>query len=102
LCDDNVVNILYFFSRDQCDICPSQGQILTYFKKKLQDKLLVFPINVDFEEDEDFIKIIRIRYNVTVMPTLVVNDQKYEGVVSRDELSKIICEQSGNKEKCLI
>lgn len=102
MCNDDVINILYFFSKDHCEICPNQGTILTYFKKKLEDKLLVFPINSDLEKDEEFIKILKIRYNITSYPTIIVNDDKYEGVVGKDELSRIICEESADKEKCMI
>jgi|FLOH01.1.fsa_nt_gi hypothetical protein len=101
-CNEDVVNILYFFSLDRCDICPNQGTILTYFKKKLEDKLLVFPINMDLEKDEQFIKILKLQYNITTLPSLVINGQKYEGVVSKDELAVIICAHTLNKEKCLI
>ncbi|MBN1646076.1 conjugal transfer protein TraF [Candidatus Woesearchaeota archaeon] len=101
-CNDDVVNILYFFSNEKCDVCPNQGKILTHFKKKLHDKLLIFPINVDLEEDENFIKILKARYNVTSLPTIVVNDIPHQGVVGQSELSVIICQETNNKETCLI
>jgi hypothetical protein len=101
-CDDDVVNILYFYSTEECEICPNQGTILTYFKKKLMDKLLVFPIDLDLEEDEKFLKILRIQYNITQLPTLIINDDVYPGIQTKEELSGIICQHSVNKEKCLI
>lgn len=94
VCHEDTVNVLYFFSLEDCEICSNQGTILSYFKTKLEDQLLVFPVNVDLEENEKFIKILRLRYNVTELPSLVVNDKKYSGVISKNELSKIICEQA--------
>jgi hypothetical protein len=102
VCGEDTVNILYFFSLDSCTICPNQGTILSYFKTKLQDKLLVFPVNVDLEKDEQFIKILKLQYNVTQLPTVIINGEKYEGVISRNELAQILCDQTTNKEHCLI
>ena len=102
ICEEDTINVLYFFSINDCTICPNQGTILSYFKTKLQDKLLVFPINVDLEKQEQFIKILRLQYNVTQLPTLIINGQKHEGVISRNELAQIICDETKNKEHCLI
>jgi hypothetical protein len=101
-CQSDVINILYFYSDDECAVCANQGTILSYFKQKLEDKLLVFPINTDLAENEQFLKILVTSYNVTTYPTLIVNDEKLEGVQSRAELSRIICEQTNNKETCLL
>jgi hypothetical protein len=102
VCGEDTINVLYFFSIDNCVTCPNQGTILSYFKTKLQDKLLVFPINVDLEKQEQFIKILRIQYNITQLPAIIVDGKKYEGVISRNELAEILCEQTTNKEHCLI
>ncbi len=102
VCKEDVINVLYFYSKNNCNICENQGTILSYYKSKLQDKILIFPINTDLEDKETFIKLIKIQYNVTVLPTLVINGNKYEGVVSKEELLQIICKESFNKERCLI
>ncbi len=102
LCKDDVINVLYFYSKDKCYICPNQGTILTYFKLKLKDKILIFPINVDLEDDEKLIKMLRLQYNITSYPSIVVNDDTYSGIIPKDEVAKIICEHSRDKEKCFI
>lgn len=91
LCDINMVSVLYFYSLKDCTVCPDQGVILTYFKKIFDERLLVFPINVDLEKEEPFIKIMRSRYNITSYPSVVIQEKKYEGVVQKQELSKLIC-----------
>ena len=101
-CKDDIINILYFYSTKKCDVCPNQGTILTYFKKKLKDDLLVFPIDVDYLGEEKMIKILMTQYNITKLPTLVVDDILYSGIHSRNEMKKIICQHSKNKERCLI
>lgn len=99
-CDMDIVNILYFYSQEHCDICPNQGVILTYFKKKFGEKLLVFPIDVDFEGIEPMITLLRSRYNVTSYPTIIVEDVKYEGIVPKEKLDKIICNLFKDKSLC--
>ena len=101
-CDSDVVNILYFYSEDDCAVCANQGTVLTYFKQKLDDKLLVFPINIDLAEEEQFLKIITTRYNITQLPTLVINEDIYSGVQGRVQLAEIICEKTSNRETCLL
>jgi hypothetical protein len=101
-CESDVINVLYFYSDKDCAVCQNQGTVLTYFKQKLDDKLLVFPVNVDLAEEEQFLTILTTSYNVTQLPTLIINDNKLEGVQSRDQLSRVICEQTTNKETCLI
>ncbi len=98
-CNLDVVSILYFFSND-CDKCPEQGVILTYFKNRFGDKLLVFPIDIFFEEDEGILRIIKNQFNITDIPTLVIEDKKHKGILNKDELGKIICDQFQNKADC--
>jgi hypothetical protein len=100
LCNTDLVSVLYFFSGTKCDICPNQGVVLTYYKKKYEDKLLIFPIDVDLEAKEPIIKILRKRYQVYSYPTIVVEDKKYEGVVEKEKLGEIICGNFMDKEQC--
>ncbi|MEK6854311.1 MAG: hypothetical protein AABX60_03170 [Nanoarchaeota archaeon] len=91
LCGLDFITVLYFYSDEKCSICPDQGVLLSYFKKLLGDRLLVFPINTDLEADEASIEMLKKRYNVTTYPTIIVEERKYEGVVSKSELMPIIC-----------
>lgn len=89
-CDLDIVPILYFYSKN-CTSCPDQGTILTYYKQIFGEKVLVFPINGDLRSDETMVRIMEGQYNVTTYPTIIIDQQKYEGVVSREKLGKIIC-----------
>lgn len=91
LCEADTVNILYFYSGSYCDICPDQGVILTYFKNLFGERLLVFPIDADFSEEEHSISILMRKYNITTYPSIVLEDKKYEGVVPKDKLGELIC-----------
>lgn len=97
-CGFDSVIILYFFSEKECPICPEQGVILTYFKKKYEDKILIFPVNIDFSIDEPFINLIISSHNVNELPAIVIGDDIYTGVVSKQDLQKILCEK--NQKMC--
>jgi hypothetical protein len=99
-CGGDYVTILYFFSEKNCPNCPDQGVILTYYKQKYDEKLLVFPINLDLEYSEASLGILRSMYNVTTLPTITVEDKKFEGVVSKEYLGRIICSDFNNKSLC--
>ena len=89
-CGTSTQTVLYFYQND-CEECPDQGTVLTYFKKILQDELLVFPINTDVE-DEPMVDIIINLYDVTEYPTIIINDTKYEGLQRKDLLEEILCD----------
>jgi hypothetical protein len=101
LCDMDLVTILYFFSTKHCSKCPDQGVILTYFKKIFSDRLLIFPIDTDMEKDERAITLLKIRYNITRYPSLVLGDEVDSYIVSKNELNTLICQAfNTEQEEC--
>jgi len=101
VCPMNRLTVLYFFSLEDCPICPNQGVVLTYYKKKFDDKLLIFPINVDIAENEQIIDVIQYRYNITEYPSIVIDDESFSGILNKEELGYIICEKLNiSEEEC--
>jgi thiol-disulfide isomerase/thioredoxin len=99
-CGGDYVVVLYFFSEKNCPNCPEQGVLLTYYKQKYDEKLLVFPINLDLEQSETALGILKGVYNITVLPSITIEDKKYEGVVLKEHLGRIICSNFENKSVC--
>jgi len=99
-CEYELVPILYFYSGENCEECPNQGVILTYYKRLYQDRLLIFPIDIDLRDREPLIDLMEARYNVVNYPSIVVNDQRYEGIVQKEELGQIICDSFEDKSLC--
>ncbi|MBI5393123.1 hypothetical protein HZA96_04590 [Candidatus Woesearchaeota archaeon] len=99
-CAIDLVTVLYFYSENDCSICPDQGVLLTYYKKIYGEKLLIFPINADLEENEAMITVIKSKYNITQYPTIIIGNKKYEGVVKKQQLGKVICNNFVNKDIC--
>ncbi|PIN73313.1 hypothetical protein COV20_03725 [Candidatus Woesearchaeota archaeon CG10_big_fil_rev_8_21_14_0_10_45_16] len=100
-CDLNTVLVLYFHTPEKnCPSCENQGAILTHFKNVFEERFLVFPINLDLRSEEPMIEIVKSQFNVTKVPTLVIGDQKYEGVISKEQLQNIICNSLHDAPEC--
>jgi thiol-disulfide isomerase/thioredoxin len=79
--------IIYFFSKD-CVKCDDQAFILTYFKKMLEERLLVFAL--DAELDEPSVQVLIKNYNITSYPSLIINGEVYQGFQSKETLETLL------------
>jgi len=98
-CQLDIVPIVYFYST-QCPSCPNQGTVLTFFKNKFGEKVLVFPINTELKQQEPMVEIVMSQFSINKLPTIIVNNKKYEGVVGQDQLKEIICNHLDSAEEC--
>ena len=98
-CELDIVPIIYFYSTE-CSSCPNQGTVLTFFKKKFGEQVLVFPINVDLKNQEPMIEIVMSQFEINKFPTLVIDNKKYEGVVGQEQLQGIICSSLKESKEC--
>ena len=99
VCPMDRVAILYFYSNDYCTDCGPQGTILEYMKKKFDQDLLLFWIDADFV-DEPMVSILKEKYNVTELPTLVLEDEVIYGFINKDDLLDRICSYLPKHEQC--
>jgi len=98
-CNLDIVNIMYFYSGD-CESCPDQGTILTYFKNVFGEKVLIFPINMDLRPEEAMVDVVGSQFNITSYPTIIINNNKYVGMVKKDQLQEIICSSLQEAPEC--
>ena len=89
-CPPEHVSILYFYSNEECVECGAQGTILNYLKEKLKDKLLVFSLDADFIQ-EPMVTILKQTYNITKIPSLVIEDETFNKLVGKEDLIQEIC-----------
>ncbi len=70
-CDTNATWILYFYpDRKQCIGCEVQAAVLDKLRNKCKNVInFAFPIN----SDVDIVNILKLRYNVTGVPTTVLD-----------------------------
>ncbi|MBI2144059.1 hypothetical protein HYU17_02815 [Candidatus Woesearchaeota archaeon] len=89
LCGTDVVNVLYFFSKD-CSRCDDQSFVLTFLKQKFRDRLFVFGFDASFE-DEPLLSLMTATYNVTAYPTVIIEGSSYADFMSKENLTETLC-----------
>jgi len=85
-CGKDIIPVLYIYSGD-CDNCVEQGIVLDKLKKKHKEFSAAV---VDFNMDEPIVKIIKSSYNITEVPSFVINNKAYQGFKTLSELEEII------------
>jgi len=90
VCPNDIESLLFFYQTDeQCSDCSAQGHILTYLKSIFNEKLLIFSLDVDF--DEPMIHILKENYNLKEFPSIVLEDKIYTGLTKKEELINDLC-----------
>ena len=90
ICEYDSIKVLFIYSEEeQCGDCPTQGLILTNIKEKLKGKILIF--SLDSQQEEPMINILKESFNITMVPTIIVKDEKIEGLTTLNELYPKIC-----------
>lgn len=89
LCKTDVVNVLYFFSKE-CDFCDDQSFLLTFMKQKFGDRLFLFGFDTSFGK-EPLLNLLVSTYNVNQYPTVIIENQKYVGFMSKENLTSTLC-----------
>lgn len=85
----NFTTILFFYSNENCPDCNSQGIILSYLKQTYPQNAMVFAF--DSNIDLNVVDLLKKNFEVVKTPTLIIDNKKYEGLVSLDTLKKIVC-----------
>ncbi|MBI5148134.1 hypothetical protein HZA33_00460 [Candidatus Pacearchaeota archaeon] len=83
--------ILYFYSNEpgKCDKCSDQGYILTFLQQKYgYDSLKVY--SFDSDSQNSAIKTLKSIYNITSVPSLVINGKAYNRFMTKNELDTIL------------
>lgn len=85
-------SISLFFIGPDCAECDLVSDRLTYFKKKYEEDVLVFPVNMELAHDDPVANTLKAIYNVTKYPTVIVDGLKAPDL-SKDGLEGLICER---------
>jgi len=80
--------VLFFFTNDE--LSREQGKALDYLVFLSNETLNVLAFNTKI--NEPLINLIVDRYNITEAPSVVVNNTRYEGFKSTQEITEILCE----------
>jgi len=88
-CPENYPMVLYFYSNNE-DICPScgmQGLALTALKKDIPETM-IYSFNMD--SNSKVVGTLKQMYNISTVPTLIINDDKSEGFKTRKQVEDIL------------
>ena len=85
---NNFTSVLYFYSNlDDCEKCSEQGYVLTYLREKYPN-LKVYSFDVNIENPAlEWIKDV---YNISEVPSLVIDNKKHVGFMNEDNLKEFI------------
>lgn len=76
------ITVLYFYSNSNCGDCSKQATILTYLKDKYPNNIMNFAL--DYDIDLNTVRMLKSIYGVNSMPTLIINEKTYSGLVELD------------------
>ena len=85
-CKKNSLLVLYFYSNKNCLSCRKQGEELTRARDKLTNKTAIKVYSFDVDISSSVANALKEKYNVSVYPSIVISDIKYENYKSSDEL----------------
>ena len=87
-CNSSVNTILYFYAIKDCSECQAQGFVLSFLKDEYPEKIMIFALDKD--EDLYSLNLVKSVYNVTIAPTLIINNEKYEGLKDINALKDLL------------
>jgi hypothetical protein len=86
-CNSDYSIILYFYGTEQqCEKCDDQGVHLSYIKKMLNDKVLVFALDSNMKGTIDLLKE---TLDVKSLPTVIINDKKFNYINNVEILDEL-------------
>ncbi len=87
LCENERINILYFYSRD-CQNCSLQGNELDLISKQMKGKIRIY--SFDGSIDSSVVSSLKQEYGINIYPSIVIYDKKEEGLKNQIEINNII------------
>jgi len=88
-CSKNISVIIFFYSNTKnVTDSDNQGFVLDYIYAKYPDKISTYVFDVDIENPA--IDVLMKKYNISVVPTLVINENVYAGFQTREKVESLI------------
>lgn len=93
MCDYNQTVILYFYGNCRTDPnCGEQGFVLSYINERIDPEIAI--LSFDGDRDVQVVRTLMKAYNVTQYPCIVIEDSTYCGLRDREEVERLLCENS--------
>lgn len=89
-CNQDKHFILYFYSNEpgSCPQCEEQGFVLSYLRKRFGEKIAIY--SFDVSTDSEAVQALIRRYEVETLPSVVIDDELYEGFQSLEALEDLL------------
>jgi hypothetical protein len=85
------ITILFFYSDKNCSECVRQGLVLDYMKKQHPQNFMIFALDSDL--DLNVIGMIKNIYEIKIVPSLVIDNKKFDGFVKTEDLQAMLCKK---------
>lgn len=82
-CNKNTTLILYFYSNKNCESCQKQGLDLTEARRHSSNTLTY---SFDGDLGSPIADAFKQKYDISVYPTIIINDQRFIGYTPTDKL----------------
>jgi hypothetical protein len=97
-CDGKYTTILYFYSNTNCNRCEEQGMVLSYFKEKLNQNVLIFAL--DSGLGVEAVNVLHDSYGIKQYPAMVINGDIYQEFKDKADMTRILCNFNSNLSVC--
>ncbi len=88
-CNPSLNIILFFYSNKvEKDKSEAQGYVLDYIYKKYTDKVVIYALDAD--QNNPALNTLKDIYKVEKAPTVIINERKYENVLSASDIERIL------------
>lgn len=91
-CSWNVSTVLYFFDGECEGECDAMSTRLDYLKRKYDNRIFIFPVNMELAEGDPVAETLLHLYNVTSYPTLAI-DGNVTGAMPLEQLEALVCQR---------
>lgn len=87
-CGREATVIFYFYTKP-CSKCIDQGVILTNFKQKKEENLVIYPF--DMHLNVSSLDLLAKAYNINKYPSIVINSEYvHEGFIGKSKLKRVL------------
>ncbi len=87
-CNRPYLSIIFFYEIDD-DVSERQGFILADLSKDYEQEIVILSLDKDYQ-DEPLVRLLAAKYNITRAPTIIIDNEKKEGLVYAGALNATI------------
>lgn len=92
-CEEGYIPILYFYSNENnVTVNERQGYVLDYIHNRYKDRVIIYALSVDL--DNPVLDTLKGAHEIKSTPSIVVNGTTYTGLRDREEMLRILRNQT--------